>query len=890
MSTHFATYTPDHDGTIRHWLACGPVASRLTQLAQVLPETGSPHGHQKRWTLNYWAYHPEVIQLKQRVHARIAPFDWSPGALPVLDQPAPGGLRWRYAVTQEDRMLDFSRFNFQPSAMRGWAFTILHSEQAETLPVEIYTIGPVQLWLNDALAYQYDDTFSYVAPLTVKTELHLQPGANHLYLHGLMMGWREARLALGLRLLETPPLAVRLPIGAVEPAQWSAADTGLAHLKLKQFAFPDNQGSITLDEAAPAPLTVDVTVTIPDIPSPWGQYVARDIPHAAARLTLQPGESAALPLTETVAGAMARLPGENTLDLTIRPVDGTPIQQRYKIWLSTNRYSHQPYGDYESRRQEALEHLASMDYDVFAAMAAIETGRKTEISPAAVAIACGFLQNRFDCADFYALSLLALLYRFGDHPALLPAEREQIETTFLNFKFWIDEPGLDGMCYCTENHQILFHVTGYLAGQFWRDRVFANSGYTGAAQMRRALDRIQSWILRRLAGGFSEWDSNAYLTMDVFAMLALVEFAESPRLREMATTLLHKTFFMIASQSFRGAHGSTHGRCYVEGLKSARVENTANLQRIGWGMGIFNGETRATGLLAMARRYRVPDILQKIGGDTERTVVTRARSHAAYRPQFDMHSGTWDVRTITRRSPDTMLAAAVNHRPGAMGVQQHLWQATLSPEAAVFTTYPGNSQEHGQARPNFWAGSVRLPRVALSGRTALCLYQVEAGIGLGFTHAYFPTAAFDEWTMAGQWAFARVGAGYVALWGDGDLRLTEHGAHAGQELRSSGAGEAWLCHVGSAAEDGDFTAFRGKVMQHTPQPGDSALRWRAPEGSELSLRWEGPFMVNGQPVNEADFSHYDNTYTHTPLGADVMELRFGDDMLRLDLRRGRVLE
>jgi hypothetical protein len=889
MDTQFATYTPAEDGTIRHWLACGPAASRLTQLAQLLPETGNPHGHQRRWTLNYWAYHPEVIQLKQRVHAQIAPFDWTPGVLPVLGQPGVDGLHWRYAVTEADRMLDFSRFNFQPSAMRGWAFTILHSQEAARVPVEILTIGPVQVWLNDALAFQYDETFSYVAPLTVKTTLHLQPGANRLYLHGLMMGWREARLALGLRLLDSPPLTVQLPIGAADPEGWHAADTGLAHLKLKQFAFPENRGILELDGAAAAPITVDVTVTIPDIPSPWGQYVADDIPRAAGRLTLHPGGSAELPFTEAVAGAMARLPGENTLDLIIRPADGTPITRSHKIWLSANRYSHQPYSDYEGRRREALEHLGNMEYDVFAAMAAVEIGRKTEISSAAVGIACAFLQNRFDCADFYALSLLALLYRYGDHPALLPADRDQIETTFLNFKFWIDEPGLDGMCYCTENHQILFHVTGYLAGQFWRDRTFANSGFSGAQQMQRANDRIQAWILRRLAGGFSEWDSNAYLTMDVFAMLALAEFAESPRLREMATTLLDKTFFMIAAQSFRGTHGSTHGRCYVEGLKSARVENTASLQRIAWGMGIFNGETRATGLLTMARRYRVPAVIQKIGADVDRTVITRARSHAAYRPQFDMHSGAWDVRTITHRTADTMLAAAVNYQPGAMGVQQHLWQATLSPEAAIFTTYPGNSQEHGQARPNFWAGSVRLPRVALADKTVLCLYRVEPNIGLGFTHAYFPTAMFDEWHIAGQWALARVGAGYVALWGDGDLRLTQQGAHAGQELRSGGAGAAWLCHVGRAAEDGDFAAFRDTVMQHTPQPGDSALRWRTPGGHNLALAWEGVFQVDGQPVDEGDFPHYENAYTDTPLGAEVMEIRHEDDVLRLDLRRGRVL-
>jgi hypothetical protein len=346
---------------------------------------------------------------------------------------------------------------------------------------------------------------------------------------------------------------------------------------------------------------------------------------------------------------------------------------------------------------------------------------------------------------------------------------------------------------------------------------------------------------------------------------------------------------MIACQSFRGAHGSTHGRCYVTGLKSARVENTSNLQRIAWGMGIFNGETRAAGLLAMAQRYRVPDVIQKIGGDVSQSVETRARSCAAYRPQFDMKAGFWDVRTITRRTPDYMLSAAIDYRPGEMGIQEHLWQATFGAEAAVFTTYPGNSQEHGHARPNFWAGSARLPRVAMQGKTVICLYRIEPGVGLGFSHAYFPTVLFDEYMISGQWAFVRKGSGYAALFGDGDLVLTEHGRHAGQELRSKGAGQVWVCRVGSMDEDGDFGAFCQKVMQHAPQTRDLGVTWNTPDDVRLDFSWDHPLLVDGQAQDWSDFPHYDNAYTHTPMGAERMVIHYGGDSLVLDLKRGRVL-
>ncbi|MBK8136729.1 MAG: hypothetical protein IPK52_12980 [Chloroflexi bacterium] len=313
MTTHFARYRLGHDGTIQHWLACGPAAPPLRGLEAVLPSAGAPHGHQKRWTMNYWAYHPEVKRLKQRVYQSISPFTWKPGPAPVVDQPAIDGLLWRYAIARDDRMIDFSRFNFVPSLMLGWAYTIVVAEQEVRVPVEIYTIGPVQLWHNESLVHQFDETFSYVAPLTITTHISLNAGENRLVLHGLMPGWREARLALGMRLLGSPAVDIRLPIGAISPEKWHSADTALNHLNLKQFAVPDLPAMIELDASAPAAAAVEVTVSLPVSGSPWAQFASADVPQATARLLIQPGQSARLPLTDEIAKAMARLPGENAL-------------------------------------------------------------------------------------------------------------------------------------------------------------------------------------------------------------------------------------------------------------------------------------------------------------------------------------------------------------------------------------------------------------------------------------------------------------------------------------------------------------------------------------------------------------------------------------------------
>jgi len=887
---NWASYPLASDGSVRQWLACGPVPAPLTNLQAHVAAQGNPFGKGERWIMNYWAYEPESIQLKQRIYATLPP-PALPDVQPILGQAAAGNQAWSYRTAAEDAMIDFSRFNFIPTLMQAWAYVALDSEQAATVSLEWLTIGPLHVWLNNQLVQQHTQAFSYVEPLRIESTLELKAGRNHVLVQGDMIGWREARLAIGLRLLNAEPLTVVIPLGAVEAAAWQHAEQALAQVLVKQYAFPHLPGYIELRASAVEPIEFEAEVSIPTEGGPWARFTDEFMPPlGTARYHLQPGQRAELPITDAVLGAMTTLPGENSLLLTLRPASAVPYAVEYPIWASENQFRLQPYGDYESRRREALKHLSRMSFDVLAALAAVEIGDKQVIDSAAIQVALNFLNNRFDCADFYAVSLLALLYRYGDSQALKTEDQAAIEDAFRNFKFWIDEPGLDAMCYFTENHQILFHVTAYLTGQRYPDWVFANSGRSGTEQQQRARSHIEAWILRRLQGGYSEWDSNAYLALDCYAMLALVEFADRTRLREMATTLLHKTFFMIAMQSYRGVHGGTHGRCYVEGLKTARMENTSALQRIGWGMGIFNGETRATGLLAMARRYRIPEVLQKIGADVSHTLITRARSTAEYQPQWDMQQGRWDVRTLTYRSPDGMLAAALDHRPGERGVQEHLWQATLSPEAVVFTNYPGNNQEHGQARPNFWAGSVRLPRVAMHERTVLCLYAIETDVGLGFSHAYFPTVFFDEYQIDEQWAFARVGAGYVALWSDGELSLTSGGPHAAQELRSHGSGKVWLCHLGRAALDGDFASFQNTLRQHAPQVQGTAIRWQTPDGAALAFAWEGALQVNGQAQSWDDFPLYDNSYTHTPIGAGTMCIEHEGEQLLLDLQQGKVID
>lgn len=134
-----------------------------------------------------------------------------------------------------------------------------------------------------------------------------------------------------------------------------------------------------------------------------------------------------------------------------------------------------------------------------------------------------YIARRFDCSDFH----LQFLFRiFRDCGAVLPAAaKELIKDTFLGFRYFMDEPGQDSMCFWSENHQILFAAAEYLAGEQWPAEVFTNSGLTGSQHAAKARVRLMAWFAQRERWGFCEYLSSNYLLEDVAALSGLISFS-----------------------------------------------------------------------------------------------------------------------------------------------------------------------------------------------------------------------------------------------------------------------------------------------------------------------------------------------------------------------------
>jgi hypothetical protein len=565
------------------------------------------------------------------------------------------------------------------------------------------------------------------------------------------------------------------------------------------------------------------------------------------------------------------------------------IQRKIDLWVLNRHFSHRPYGTYEERRQEALNDAARREDDIFAEIAKMELGRWPAVKAEVIAGAVEKINRREEGNDPYGLArlmanllgLLGMMHRYGKHPSFPEHLKRPLQKCILEFRYGMDEPGGDATRFWPESHQVLLHTCEILAGQLYPRRTFASSGQSGRWHRERGEQRVISWLYKWGTAGFREWDSNYSFELIVSALAHLVDLARNRQVWELAAVTMDKVFFTLALNSYQGVFGSTHGCTSTPMIKSGRLESTAGISRLMWGMGVFNHHLVGTVSLACAQEYELPSLIADIAADLPEEMWNR--EHYAREPQEwpDGVSGPWEVNKVTYKTPDYMLCSAQDYYPGERGSQEHIWQATLGPEAVVFVTHPPCMSEKEGIQPNFWHGNLVLPRVAQWKDVLIAVHRLPENDWLGFTHAYFPVYAFDEHVLRDGWAFARKGEGYLALTASQGLELVRRGPGAYRELRSYGRDNVWLCHMGRAAQDGDFGQFQEKVLALGVAFEGSSVRCDTLRGQSLAFGWEGPLLVDGHEQPTAGSKHYENPYCVADWPASQMEIRFGDQALRL---------
>ncbi|GAA3690434.1 hypothetical protein GCM10022224_064830 [Nonomuraea antimicrobica] len=836
----------DRRGTILDWLVSPAWREPADDLGKHLRADGDPWGDRGRWRLTNG---PDVTPFKEELY-RHRPLPREPVAGPIAE----GGLirylehagEWRRVHTGADGLVDWSEFCFTPEYRVALAATVLEVDQAEWRTLRLASTGPTLLFVNGELVDE-SDGFTYMEPAERARRVWLPSGTSTVVVASWQVAFRECRQVLRLRV-------DGLPVRVVVPGAGASEDTAAVAERLLEAVGVTRWG--TTDGTVP--------ITGPDgvaLRVRWAEQ-ERLVRLTGGRATLRLDQAGG---GQEVGNASMLSTGETVLRVS---VDGSPVFREFPVAVLPPEYRSAPHGDPATWRAEFLRHAAGM-----AGTSAAELVRATE-DPSYVVTglerALWMIGNRADCADFEAVGLVHLWHRAA---AWEQGLRERVRASMLGFKYWIDQPGLDAMCYFTENHQLVWHTAELLWGTALSEETFTNTGWTGARHAAHGRRMAVEWMRRKLAGGFSEFDSNAYLAIDLLALVSLVEFAEDDEVRALAAGVADRVLFSLAANSWRGIHGCAHGRSYVSTLRSSRLEETAPIMWLCFGTGALNDAVLPATAIATARRYRMPEVIRRAANDLPERWWGTQSYRGEYRFAHDLLSRPYASDVSVFKTPHVLLSCANDYRPGLPGLQEHIWGATLGPETQVFVTHAPNSSASPSARPNAWAGNRILPRARQHEGTVLALYRIPGDDVMGYTHAWFPVAEFDEWTRAGVWTVGRRGDGYVALATEGGAEPLTTGPDAWQELRPLGPGTAWVCTVGGG---GDFAGFVASLTE--PRFARDGVSFTPPGGAELNLTWNGPFTVGGRPADLAPDGtiarppQLDNPYARLEFGARTLSI------------------
>jgi len=231
------------------------------------------------------------------------------------------------------------------------------------------------------------------------------------------------------------------------------------------------------------------------------------------------------------------------------------------------------------------------------------------------------VNNYEDTSDFDVNVYLRILY-YDNITNILSSElKADLKETILNFKYWITEPGTDEMYFWTENHMILFHAAELLAGQLYPDEIFSNSEMTGIEHVNHAIPLINRWIGWRAQFGFSEWHSNIYFTLDLIALMNLVEFSEDEPISTKAMMLVDLIAFDFANNFYHSIYATTHGRTEDSRQVGTSVNSPAGREspsEAAWLLlgiskhNINDGGNGAAISIAVSEKYVPPPILEDI--------------------------------------------------------------------------------------------------------------------------------------------------------------------------------------------------------------------------------------------------------------------------------------
>ncbi len=442
------------------------------------------------------------------------------------------------------------------------------------------------------------------------------------------------------------------------------------------------------------------------------------------------------------------------------------------------------------------------------------------------------IEQRVDCADFRVMGLIRYLKVYGDNG--LP--RERIRDVLLNFRYWMDQQGFDGMCFWSENHSLIFYSCALFAGRMYPDATFPRAGMTGHELAQWGQDRLNEWFECFQCDGFEEFNSGVYMLVTFAALLNLIDFAGEvdPALAQSATRAADLLLERLAMHTFRGGILAPMGRIYRSVLYPYRQGSMALMNLLdpaqpwdyaeGWlaflATSHYQLPEQAVRLLSaqIHETYTTGNALIRLDktDDTLLTSVASPRTDGARRwPNIALDSMPYQEGHTYTRSMNERFHGTSCFEPGTHGYQQHLWYAALSGDVFLFVNHPGSTSEGGDMRPGYWHGNSIIPALTQTQDELLMIYRIPDHDPVHFVHLFCPFARADRVVEENHWLFLQKDSGMLAFWTSARMEPFD-GLLAGCERRMYGDSTACVVRVSGREQGLSFEDFQADCLAHPP--------------------------------------------------------------------------
>jgi hypothetical protein len=754
-------------GFITNYLVSGPKLSEIQD-----------DKHREKNQLAYEKYLRSIIVEKE---SKVLSQEIKIGALSEL------GMPWEYYYHFENWFVDVSAFYPLLKKIDLVAAVELHVEKEMSIKANLWTYCGIDVWVNGEKVCHIQKPV-YKPILKEEMQLGLKQGKNLVYIKLQNLGVRDTRSLFGIQILENQDqITISLPdMEGAKP--FVAIEKWLANVSLEG-------NKLYLKTAPPCKMIFKTDAKTVDFTKRHLRYTETEIEK------------------ETIIEIEENRPFVSLY----AEINGKRLERSFE-WMGGSKPVYREPLSIEANTEAIYQEIAACgqitrtpteSFSMYPILARYYTQTVTKEDEQELYKSLDQIESRRDCSDFLICAFMRLMKEYPLDQKLAQRAKE----VFLNYRYWMDEDGADGMCFWSENHALMFYSSAMIAGQLYPEDLFVRSGKKGKEVYAIAKQRIEQWLDDVVELGYDEFMSGGYTPITFAAILNVVDYGEdklSQKAKQAADLLLET----LALHTFSGVSIAPMGRVYREVLYPFAqdiqslvhlVDSTKPKHFSEWIIFLATSKYKVKPHLKqlmdtpIQTEYTTGNALVKIE-KTKAYMLTSVQS-----PREDTTKRAWENIFLDEKADQGTYAytKSLNEcfhgttlfEPGVFGYQQHMWYAALDAQAVAFVNHPGGSTESSSMRPGYWYGNGCMPAVKQVEGMIGSIYVIPDDHPISFTHLFMPKEKYDEVLKEENWLIGRKGDAYLAIWCSEEM-IPWNNQIFESEYRVYNEATAYLCIVG----------------------------------------------------------------------------------------------